>query len=75
MTTQYVTVEIGTQSCARGRVFNGRGLVRGYNGRWLGRRDNGHINSQVRKGISTLHAQKENLIRYKTGQNSGMKTY
>ena len=45
MTTQYVTVEIGTQSCARGRVFNGRGLVRGYNGFWLGRRDDGHINS------------------------------
>ena len=44
MTTQYVTVEIGTQSCARGRVFNGRGLIRGYNGRWLGRQDDGHIN-------------------------------
>ena len=44
MTTQYITVEIGTQSCARGRVFNGRGLVRGYNGRWLDRRDDGHIN-------------------------------
>ena len=45
MTTQYVTVEISTQSCACGRVFNGRGLVRGYNGRWLGRRDDGHINN------------------------------
>ena len=47
MTTQYVTVEIGTQSCPRGRVFNGRGLVRGYNGRWLGRRDDGHINTPL----------------------------
>ena len=45
MTTQYITVEIGTQSCARGRVFNGRGLVCGYNGRWLDRRDDGHINN------------------------------
>ena len=47
MTTQYVTVEIGTQSCARGRVFNGRGPVRGYNGRWLGRWDDGHINTHI----------------------------
>ena len=54
MTTQYVTVEIGTQSCARGRVFNGRGLVRGYNGRWLGRRDDGHINrGRCRNLLST----------------------
>ena len=55
MTTQYVTVEIGTQSCARGRVFNGRGLVRGYNGRWLGRRDDGHINNvYTSKEVLTL---------------------
>ena len=47
MTTQYVTVEIGTQTCARGRVFNGRGLVRGYNGRWLGLRDDGYINKVI----------------------------
>ena len=47
LTTKYVTVEIGTQSCARDRVFNGRELARGYNGRWLGRRDNGHINTPL----------------------------
>ena len=45
MTTQYIRVEIGTQSCARDSVFNGRGLARVYNGLWLGRRDNGHINN------------------------------
>ena len=44
-TTQNVTVEIGTQYCAFGRVFNGCWLVRVYNGRWLDRRDNGHINN------------------------------
>ena len=47
MTTQYITVEIGTQSCAHSRVFNGRGLVCGYNGRWLGRWDDGHINKNT----------------------------
>ena len=63
MTTHYITVEIGTQSCARDRVFNGCGLARVYNGRWLGRqdngrwigrRDNGHINSDRRLCVRLL---------------------
>ena len=63
MTTQYVTVEIGTQSCTRGRVFNGRGIVRGYNGRWLGRRDDGHINTEsYGVDIKYYHADNEIFI-------------
>ena len=41
MTTEYVTVEIDTQSCARDRGFNGQMFVRGSNSHWLGRLDNG----------------------------------